>query len=133
MKFYNCTILVVCIVVITISMISQADDLGISVFGFKWHLHCINKHLLGINCALCGMTHSFCAIGHGEIARGFEYHRLGPVLFCFILFQIPYRIFAIAVKARRRSLLRKANAYFAIAVGVALIVNWLVYLGGKII
>jgi hypothetical protein len=132
MKFYNYAILIVCIVVVAISMTCQTDDLGISIFGFKWHLHCMSKHLVGINCALCGMTHSFCAIGHGQLAKGFEYHRLGPVLFCFILFQIPYRMSLVALKVRRRSFIKKANVYFAIVTLAALIVNWLVYLGEKI-
>jgi len=72
-------------------------------------------------------------MGHGRLAEAFGCHRLGPLLFCFILFQIPYRIFAIAIKPRKRSLLKKANAYFAVAVGIAIIVNWLVYLGGRLI
>ncbi len=113
-------------------MTCRTDELGISVFGFKWQLHCMSKHLLGVNCALCGMTHSFCAMGHGRLAEAFGYHRLGPLLFCFILFQIPYRIHAIALKVRR-SLLKKANVYFAVAVGIAIIVNWFVYLGGRVI
>ena len=132
MKFYNCAILIVCIVVIAISMTCQTDDLGISIFGLKWQLHCMSKHLLGINCALCGMTHSFCAIGHGQLAKAFEYHRLGPILFCFILFQIPYRISLVALKVRKKSFIKKANVYFAIVTLAALIVNWLVYLGEKI-
>jgi len=114
-------------------MTCQANELGVSIFGFKWQIHCVSKHLLGIRCALCGMTHSFCAMGHGRLAEAFGCHRLGPLLFCFILFQIPYRIFAIAIKPRKRSLLKKANAYFAVAVGIAIIVNWLVYLGGRLI
>lgn len=113
MKFYNYAVLIVCIVVLIISMTCQADGLGMSIFGFKWQLHCMSKHLLGINCALCGMTHSFCSIGHRKLLEGFEYHRLGPLLFCFILFQMPYRILLIASKVGRKSLMKRANAFFA--------------------
>ena len=133
MKIYNCAVLIVCIVVLAASIVCQADELGISVFGLKWHLYCVSKHLLGIRCALCGMTHSFCAIGHGQLAKAFEYHRLGPILFCFILFQIPYRISLVTLKVRKKSLIKKANVYFAASVGIAIIVNWLFYLGGKVI
>ena len=132
-KYYNLAILVICVVIITVSIISHADDLGFSIFGFKWQIHCMSKHLLKINCALCGLTHSFCAIGHGQLAKAFEYHKLGPVLFCFILFQLPYRISAITLGPGKIKRIRKFNLFFAIGVFAALIVNWLVYLGGRVI
>ena len=133
MKIYNYAILIVCIVVLAISVTSQADELGFSIFGFKWGLHCMSDQLFNVNCALCGMTHSFCAMGRGQIAKAFEYHLLGPILFCFILFQIPYRISLITLKVRKKSLMKKVNVYFAAGVGIALLVNWLVYLGGRLI
>jgi hypothetical protein len=79
------------------------------------------------------MTRSLSAIGHGEFAQAFEFHHLGPILFSFIVFQIPYRTWAIVIKPKRiNKRIRKYHAVFAGVVLVAIIVNWFVYLGGRL-
>ena len=125
--------LLICVFVIAVSVTCQVNEIGFSIFGFKWQMHCLSKHLFKVDCALCGMTHSFCALGHGNLAKALEYHKLGVLLFSFVIFQIPYRMCAIALGSTRTKKMERFNAFFAIVVLAALIVNWLIYLGGRII
>ena len=132
-KYYNLAVLLICVFVIAVSVTCRVNEIGFSIFGFKWQMHCLSKHIFGINCALCGMTHSFCALGHGNLAKALEYHKMGVLLFFFILFQIPYRICAITLRSSRTKKMERFNAFLAIVVLAALIINWLIYLGGRII
>jgi len=77
------------------------------------------------------MTRSFSAIGRGEFAQALEFHRLGPLFFSFIVFQIPYRIWAIMITPKHiNKRIRKCHVSFAVVVLAAIIINWFVYLGG---
>lgn len=133
-RSFHTVILVVCAAVVVGSSVFDADQLGLRLFGFKWPIHCALKHTLGVKCALCGITHSFCAMARGDIASAFGYHRLGPVLFAFIIFQIPYRIWAIAISPRRiNAKIRKAHTALIAVVIAAIFINWLIYLGGRLL
>ena len=125
-------ILLVCIAIVAGAFAFTLDDLGLYSFGFKWRLHCLLDHLFGIKCAFCGMTRSFTAITDGDIAAAFEYHRLGPVLFFFIVLQIPYRIWAISPKKISERVTR-VHAGLAAFVLTAIFVNWLIYMGGRLL
>jgi len=110
------------------------DQMGLYFFGLKWPFHCVLNHLFGVKCAFCGMTRSFTAMADGDIRSAFEYHRCGPVLFGYIVFQIPYRIWAIAISPRRvKAGVRKVNHVLAAVVAAAIFINWLIYFGGRIL
>ncbi len=80
------------------------------------------------------MTRSFSALGHGELSKALEYHALGPLVFGFIIFQIPYRIWAIAKMPKPvTKTIRKSHAVFAVAVIFAVFINWFIYLGGRLL
>lgn len=68
----------------------------ITVLGYPLPKLCQWKGLLGVECAGCGLTHSFVAIAHGEVARAFAHHRVGPWLFVLLALQIPYRALVLA-------------------------------------
>ena len=112
----------------------DADQLGMELFGFKWPLHCVLKHMFGVKCALCGITHSFCAMARGELASAFGYHRLGPVLFGFIIFEIVYRMWAIIISPKRVGvIIRKMHVGLIAVIIIAIFVNWVIYLGGRLV
>ena len=110
------------------------DEMGLYLCGWKWPIHCVLNHLFGIKCAFCGMTRSFTAMAEGDIAGAFEYHRCGGVLFMYVLLQIPYRIWAIAISPRRlKAGVRRVNYIFAAFVAGTIFVNWLMYIGGRLL
>lgn len=123
-----------CVALVIGSSVFDADQLGVRLLGFRWPIHCALKHIFGIKCALCGITRSFCAMVDGDTVSAFGYHRIGPVLFAFIIFQIPYRIWAIAVSPRRiNAKIRKAHIALIAVIVFAVFINWLVYLGGRLV
>ena len=67
----------------------------------------------------------------GDFSQAAILNRFGPVLFCFVLLQIPYRIWALTrvsdIKIRK---IEKYNLAAGLVIGCAVIVNWLIYLGG---
>ena len=131
---YNVVILVICAIIVVTSFTFHLDQIGVAIFGFKWHMHCFLNHFFGIKCALCGMTRSFCAFGHGNFSKSLEYHRLGPLFFSFIVLQIPYRMWAIVIRPKRiKAKIRKVHAVFAVIVFTAIFLNWIFYLGGRLL
>jgi len=133
-RSYHTAILIACAAVVVGLRIIDVDQLGVQVFGFKWPMHCMLRHTFGVKCALCGITHSLCATARGDIAQALGYHPLGPVLFGFIIFEIMYRMWAIAVSPRRVSgLIRKLHTGLIVLLVVAIFANWVLYLGGRLV
>ena len=62
-----------------------------------------------------------------------ELHRLGPAVFALFCLEVPYRIYALALRRRRlnRRLVR-GHAWVVAIVSVAIVTNWLFYLGDLI-
>ena len=133
MPLFHTIILFLCIAIIAAASIFRIDVLGLYFFGFKWPMHCLLHSVFDVKCAFCGMTHSFIAVAHGDLTAALQYHFLGPVLFGFIVFQIPYRIWALMISPRRVNIkIRKAHNYFAGIILAAILVNWLIYLGERL-
>jgi len=130
---FHTIILFVCIAIIAAARIFRIDVLGLYFFGLKWPMHCLLHSVFDVKCAFCGMTRSFIALANGDLAAALQYHFLGPVFFAFTVFQIPYRIWALAISPRRVNIkIRKAHNYFAVIILAAILVNWLIYLGGRL-
>ncbi len=133
-NLFNAIILFVCIAIMVGAFAFTLDEMGLYMFGLKWPLHCLLNHFFGIKCALCGMTRSFTAIAGGDPAGAFAYHRLGPVLFFLVFFQIPYRIWVLAASPKKvDKRLRRIHAGLIALVLTAVMVNWLIYLGGRLL
>ena len=131
---HNLVILIICVAILAGAFVFEVDQLGLWLLGFKWPIHCFLYHTFGIKCALCGLSRSFCALADGDLARSFGFHPLGPGLFLFTVFQVPYRLYAVAIRPRRiKAKARRAHAIFAVVVLVAILVNWLFYLGGRLL
>ncbi len=132
-RAYHIVVLVLSIVVIFASVVLGIDRVGEAFYGFKWNIHCAMKHTFGLQCALCGMTHSFSEMASGDIAKAFEYHRLGPVAFIFVVFQIAYRAAVLSKGFRRtKNQLKKWNKRIVFVLLAAIIINWLVCVAGTL-
>ena len=134
MPLFHTIILFVCMAIIAAARIFRIDVLGLYFFGLEWPMHCLLNSIFGVKCAFCGMTRSFIALANGDLTAAVQYHFLGPVFFAFTVFQIPYRIWALAISPKRINIkIRKAHNYFAVIILAAILVNWFIYLGGRLI
>jgi len=128
------TILAVCLAVLGCAAVLTPTQDGLTLFGLRWPFSCRLHETFGIQCALCGMSRAFCALAHGDLAAGSTFHRLGPAVFALFCLQIPYRLYALAIRPHpinRR--LAKLHTGLALLIGLAVFVNWLVYLGGLVL
>jgi len=126
-KVHHKVILLLCVVIVAASLVFQACDDGIRLFGVGCPVHCFLYEAVGVKCALCGLSRSFCSLAHGDFHRATAFHYCGPLIFGFVCMQIPYRIFAASGKAGR------INLFLSAAIAAAIFVNWLIYLGGLIL
>lgn len=131
---YHIAILLLCAVILLFSLLLDEEDGLLYLFGFKWPHRCPLYENVGIKCALCGLTRSFCSLAHGNWHQSIKFHALGPIIFAFTCFQIPYRIYGIIIHPRaiNRRLI-KINLSLAVAISILILVNWFVYIGGLII
>jgi len=131
---YHIIILVLCVVVLAGSSILHISEGELYLYRFKWPHRCPLYETVGIKCALCGLTRSFCSLAHGNFRQALRFHTLGPAIFAFTCFQIPYRIYGVIIHPRaiNRRLI-KINLSLAVTISILILVNWFVYLGGLII
>jgi len=133
-KVHHIIILILCIVILTASLLFRVNEAELYLFGFKWPLRCFLYHTLGIKCALCGLTRSVCSLAHGNLQQAIKFHLLGPPIFALICFQLPYRIYALIIHPKRMNRkIMKINSLFAVTVLIAIFLNWLAYLRGLIL
>jgi hypothetical protein len=100
----------------------------------RWPFSCWLHDMTGIQCGLCGMSRSFCSLARGDLAAGVHFHRLGPVVFALFCLEIPYRLYALAAGRRGvNARLARLHVRVAVLVCAAILVNWMVYLGGLIL
>ena len=126
-------VLILCACIIIAAFILDVDGGRLTLFGYHPPSTCVLRTMFGIKCTLCGMTRSICATAHGRLDLAFELHRFGPPLFLFIVLQIPYRIYAIALGPRPvNKMLVKTNAVVFTVLLAAIVVNWLIYIGGLV-
>jgi hypothetical protein len=97
-------------------------------------MHCVLYHTFGIKCAFCGMSRSFAAMADGDFQKAWHCHWLGTILFVFILIQIPYRIWSLVIYPKRpNKAIQKTLLLLSVVILIAIFVNWLFYLGGRLI
>ena len=131
---YHIAILLLCTAILVFSLLLRIEEGELYLFGLKWPHRCPLYETVGIKCALCGLTRSFCSLAHGNWRQSIKFHALGPIIFSFTCFQIPYRIYGIIIHPRtinRR--LMKINLSLTVTISILVLVNWFVYIGGLII
>lgn len=131
---FHIVILLICIAVLVFSLLLKIEEGELHLFGFKWPHRCLLYEMSGIKCALCGLTRSFCSLAHGDWRQSVQFHILGPIIFAFTCFQIPYRIYGVIIHPRaiNRRLI-KINLSIIVAVTIVIFINWLIYLGGLVL
>jgi len=123
-----------CVAAIAGAFLLRPSADGLSLPGCRWPFTCWLHEALGIRCALCGLSRSFCSLARGDVASGLHFHRLGPVVFALFCLEIPYRLGALAAGGRGvNARLAKLHLCAVALVCAAILVNWMVYLGGLIL
>lgn len=127
-------VLAFCGTILACSALLTYSEEGLSLAGYRWPLTCWLHETLGIKCALCGLSRSFCALGHGDLHAALHFHRLGPAVFVLFCLEVPYRLGALAIRPKRMSpWLNRLHLGLAALVGVAVLANWTLYLGGLLL
>jgi hypothetical protein len=85
---------------------------------------CALRAWLGIRCPGCGLTRSMIHLAEGDWQAAWRAHRLGGLLAIVILFQVPYRLFALR-RPGRPLLSAFWLTAFAYALIATFVVNWL--------
>jgi hypothetical protein len=133
-RHYNFAVLIACVCVLGLAFVFRVDSNDVRIFGFDWPFDCALHKTFNVKCSLCGMTRAFSCLAHGDIIKSFEYHRIGFFLFCFILLQIPYRIWALMIyPGKINTKIVKMNIAMTICIAVGILINWTIYLGGRFI
>ena len=131
---YHIVILLLCAAILFFSLLLHIKEGELYLFGFKWPHRCPLYEIVGIKCALCGLTRSFCSLAHGNLLASIRFHTLGPLIFAFACFQIPYRIYALVIRPKKMNRkLTKINLSLTVMLLAAIFVNWLIYLGELIL
>ena len=97
-------LLLICAALVAVGVMLVVDEVGVRVWGFKWHIHHLLHNGIGDGCAMCRTVRSFVAVGHGQFVKAFQYHWLGVVVFVFLLYEIGYQMCAIVKHPKRLSL-----------------------------
>jgi len=106
----------------------------LSFLGFRWPFYCWLHETLGIRCALCGLSRSFCTLARSDLAAALGFHRLGPLVFALFCLEVPYRLYALALRPRPlNTKLVTLHIGWVACVSAAVIVHWIVYLGGLLL
>jgi hypothetical protein len=130
---HHLIIIIMCTVILAGCFLFRADETGLFLFGYKWPMRCFLKETVGLKCALCGISRSLCLTARGDVRAAARYHPLGPVIFVFILWQLPYRIlFLKGLQNSAVTRLSRINIIFAVVIVSAILVNWFIYLGRHI-
>jgi hypothetical protein len=121
-------ILVACSLIVALSFVLQvpADGQVVCCGTPRWQVPqtCLSRAWFGVECPGCGLTRSFICLAHGDWLRSWKMHRLGWFLALGVLFQFPYRIFALVRNdaAPLGNRLPRYSGYLTIAL---LVGNWL--------
>jgi hypothetical protein len=128
---HHIVVLAVCIAILTVALLLQANEASLSLLGFKWPLQCFLYETFGIKCSLCGLTRSLTSMAHGNLHESIRLHHIGPAVFAFVCLQIPYRIGAVTIFSEQRTKKwTRVNLYIAVLLCAAIFINWLIYLRG---
>ena len=131
---FHAAVLLICGAALAGAVVLTPHVEGLSLFGYRWPFYCWLHETLGIKCALCGLSRSFSTLAHGDIHAALQFHRLGPAVFALFCLQIPYRLYALALRPRPvNARLRRAHAGLVALVATAVLAHWIVYLGGLIL
>jgi hypothetical protein len=98
----------------------------LSVFGINMPPTCGTKYFFDIDCPACGLTRSFTVLAQGDIRESIRFHRLGPLIFLFFLYQVGYRTYGLRTLGTPvPKVLSRIHTYGGSVLIALLVANWL--------
>jgi len=128
MRRYHIEMLIVAAIAVAGSLLLQVqgdERVGLR-YGPELRLPptCVSRDWFDIPCPGCGLTRSFIELAQGHFANAWHYHRLGWVLALAVLFQFPYRWYALRYPDARL-LSRSVTKWIGTILIGLLIGNWM--------
>jgi hypothetical protein len=127
-------ILVACMAIVITAFVLPPDRIFAQHLGFRWHLYRFLDSLFGLQCASCTLARSFSACAQGKLSQAFQYDGLGPLIFLYLVLQIPYRLWSLAKAPKRiaRSVIRIQAGYTTLVVAL-IVIDWLLTYGRRVV
>lgn len=87
---------------------------------------CLSRRMWGMDCPGCGLTRSFVSMSHAEFSRAFSFNAAGPLVYLFVLVQIPWHLFQICRLWNLKRPIESGWLYVPLfAINAALLIQWL--------
>jgi hypothetical protein len=133
-RYLHWLILFVCLALVITAFVLPPDQIIAKRLGLRWHYYRILDNVFGLRCASCTLARSFSACAQGQLSRAFDYDRLGPLIFLYLILQIPYRLWSLAKAPKRlpRSAIR-FQAIYTVLIMALIIADWLLVLGRRVV
>ena len=133
-RLVHLIVLAVCLPLVILPFIFPLDKLAEEQVGFRWRLFCYLDDHWGMHCPSGALIRSFSHCAKGELLQASQYYLLGPVLFLYLMLQIPYRTWALADAPRplpRKP--RRMHAVYTCIVIALIILDWLFLVGSRVV
>ncbi len=133
-RYVHLLILAACLTVVIMAFILPPDRVIANRLGLRWHVYCFLDNLFGLKCASCTLARSFSACAQGQLSKAFKHDSLGPLIFLYLIVQIPYRLWSLVKAPKRlpRSVIR-IQAGCTVLIVALIIIDWLFTLGRKVL
>ena len=87
---------------------------------------CISRRIWKIDCPGCGLTRSFISMSHGKFPSAFSFNPAGPLVYLFVLIQIPWHAYQILRLVSLRRPIESGWLYVPLyGMSAAILVQWL--------
>ena len=87
---------------------------------------CMSKRMWGVDCPGCGLTRSFISMSHAQFSRAFSFNAAGPIVYLFVLIQIPWHAFQMFRIWRLKLPIESLWLYVPLfGMSVAILIQWL--------
>ncbi|QEG24290.1 DUF2752 domain-containing protein [Mariniblastus fucicola] len=87
---------------------------------------CMSKRIWGVDCPGCGLTRSFISMSHAQFGRAFSFNPAGPLVYLFVLFQIPWHLYQMFRLWKLRRPIETLWLYVPLfAMSGAILIQWL--------
>lgn len=87
---------------------------------------CMSRRAWGIDCPGCGLTRSFISMSHGQVNNAFSFNPAGPLVYLFVLIQIPWHGYQLFRLRNIRRPIETLWLYLPLfGMSVAILAQWL--------
>lgn len=91
---------------------------------------CMSRRLWGMDCPGCGLTRSFISMSHAQFSRAFSFNAAGPIVYLFVLIQIPWHAFQISRLWKLKMPIESIWLYVPLfAISGLMLIQWLWRMG----